>query len=105
MFPFIRAYSPYHNVPDGIDAPAVLVTGSANDARTDPVHARKMFARLIQATERSPDDERPILLKVLADSGHHGGVTIDDLVAQTADHVGFLMDQLGLALPEHGGAA
>lgn len=99
MFPHIRAYSPYHNVADGIDAPAVLVTGSANDARTDPVHARKMFARLIQATGRTPEDPRPILLKVLADSGHHGGVTIDDLVAQNADHVGFLMDQLGLTVP------
>lgn len=99
MFPYLRAYSPYHNVPDGLDAPAVLVTASLNDARTDPAHARKMFARLVQATGRGPEDPRPILLKVLSDSGHHGGVTLDDQIAQTADHLAFVMDQVGMSAP------
>ena len=41
MFEVLNAYSPYHRVTEGTDYPAILVTGSVNDARTDPVHARK----------------------------------------------------------------
>lgn len=99
MFRHLLAYSPYHNVPDELDAPAVLLTASANDARTDPVHARKMFARLMQVTRRRPDHARPILLKVLSDSGHLGAAALDDQIASTADNLAFLMDQLGMPTP------
>lgn len=99
MFPHILAYSPYHNVPWGLDAPAVLVTAGLNDARTDPVHARKLFARLLEATGRSPEDPRPILLKVVGDSGHHGAAALDDLIAQTAENLAFMMEQLGVTTP------
>lgn len=100
MFPHILAYSPYHNVPEGLDAPAVLLTASQNDARTDPVHARKLFARLLEATGRAPEDARPILLKVASDSGHLGAAALDDQIAQTAENLAFMMDQLGVRAPE-----
>jgi len=96
MFPFLRAYSPYHNVPEGLRAPAVLITASQNDARTDPVHARKLFARLIQATHRRPDHAQPILLVVAGDSGHLGAAALEDQIQQSADNLAFLMDQLGM---------
>ena len=95
QFTYLRAYSPYHNVADGADYPAFLVTGSENDARVDPLHARKMAARM-QAAD--PDGE-PILLLVRKASGHGGGTTISTQIEQTADIWAFLMDRLGMETP------
>jgi prolyl oligopeptidase len=96
MFPHLLAYSPYHNVKADTKYPAMMVTGSANDARTDPVHARKFYAAIKEATS----SEKPVLLKVYGESGHGGGVTIDTKVDQTADQYGFLMWQLSMSPPE-----
>ncbi len=98
MFPYLHGYSPYHRVVEGTDYPAVLVAGSENDARTDPLHARKFAAALMWADADHGDGE-PIYLVTDRDSGHGGGVTIDTQVAQTARTYGFLMAQIGLQAP------
>ena len=43
---FIRTFSPYHLVRDGVRYPPVLFTTSTRDDRVHPGHARKMMARL-----------------------------------------------------------
>jgi prolyl oligopeptidase len=43
---FIRTFSPYHNVRDTQNYPAVLFTTSTRDDRVHPGHARKMMAKL-----------------------------------------------------------
>ena len=50
MFKALLAYSPYHNVVDGTDYPAVLLTAGEIDTRVDAWHAKKMVARLQAAT-------------------------------------------------------
>ena len=37
-FRALRAYSPYHNVRDGVAYPATLFLTGANDPRVDPMH-------------------------------------------------------------------
>ena len=66
QFAYLRAYSPYHNLVAGRSYPAFLCTGSENDARVDPLHARKMVARLQELDPRGraapaahPAGERP----------------------------------------------
>ena len=98
MFPHIYAYSPYHNVEQGTDYPAILVTGSENDARTAPVHARKFMAAA-QWADTDHGTEEPILLHIQSDSGHGGAVTIDQSADQSARHYGFLMSQIGMEAP------
>jgi len=98
MFPHLLAYSPYHNVRDGTDYPAILVTGSVNDARTDPIHAMK-FSAAARWADADHGDEEPILLHIQSDSGHGGGVGIDTQADQVARHYGFLMAQIGLTAP------
>ena len=49
-FQWIYAYSPYQKVKDGTAYPAMLITTAASDSRVDPLHARKMAARLQAAT-------------------------------------------------------
>src|SRR5260370_20582630 len=45
-FPFLRAYSPYHLVDNGVAYPATLLISGDADTRCNPMHARKMTARL-----------------------------------------------------------
>ena len=92
QFKYLLEYSPYHNIKDGEKYPAMLIVGSDNDARVDPMHARKMAARLQEADAGT----EPILLIVQGDSGHGGAVTLSERIEQTADGWAFLMDQLGM---------
>ncbi len=99
MFGPIYAYSPYHRVQQaGTDYPAMLIVGSANDARTDPFHARK-FAAAARWADADHGREEPILFHLQDESGHGWGVTIDRRVDQLSRHYGFLMAQVGLAVP------
>ncbi|MEC8917414.1 MAG: prolyl oligopeptidase family serine peptidase [Pseudomonadota bacterium] len=43
---FLKDYSPYHNLREGVNYPAVLFTTSTRDDRVHPGHARKMMARM-----------------------------------------------------------
>jgi prolyl oligopeptidase len=89
MFTALLAYSPYHNVVDGVDYPAVLLTAGEFDPRVDAWHAKKMTARL-QAASAS---EEPILLRM--ESGGHGvGQSLDHRVDLIADYYTFLFHVL-----------
>ena len=46
QFQALYAYSPYHHVKDGTVYPAVLFLTGENDHRVNPLHSRKMTARL-----------------------------------------------------------
>ena len=43
---FIQTFSPYHNLREGVDYPAVLFYTATSDDRVGPVQARKMAARM-----------------------------------------------------------
>ena len=59
QFKWLYAYSPYHHVRDGVAYPAVLIHTAESDTRVDPMHARKMTARLQAAIERRPGAAAP----------------------------------------------
>ena len=90
LFTALLAYSPYHNVVDGAAYPAVLLTAGENDVRVDAWHAKKMTARLQEATS----SDRPVLLR-LEFTGHLTG-SLDQSIDEATDRHAFLFDQLGL---------
>ena len=90
LFTALLAYSPYHNVVDGNAYPAVLLTAGENDTRVDAWHAKKMTARLQEATT----SDRPVLLR-LESTGHMAG-SLDQTIDETTDRYAFLFDQLSL---------
>ena len=92
-FEWLYAYSPYHHVVDGTCYPAVLLTTAEDDSRVAPLHARKMAARLQEAT--SCGDERPILLREEARAGHGQGKPVSSQADELADVLAFLWWQLG----------
>ena len=59
------------------------------------MHARKMAARM-QAAQA--DARRPILLRVESRAGHGQGKPVSKLVDQLTDELGFLFQELGVAL-------
>lgn len=91
QFRALYGYSPYHHVKDGVQYPAVLFLTGANDPRVDPMHSRKMIARL-QATGTS----QPVLLRTSSASGHGIGTARSEQIAQRADVLAFLFAQWGI---------
>lgn len=89
-FRALYAYSPYHNVKDGTNYPAVFFLAGETDGRVNPAHSRRMTARLQAATA----SEHPILVRLSSDSGHGMGTALSEKIAQQADVFAFLFDQL-----------
>jgi len=94
QFKYLAAYSPYQNVKPGTKYPAVLLTSGDGDTRVDPLHARKMAARLQAATA----SDQPILLRYDTQAGHSGGLPVSKQIDQLADGAEFLMWQLHVHL-------
>ncbi|HEV8655197.1 MAG TPA: prolyl oligopeptidase family serine peptidase [Candidatus Limnocylindria bacterium] len=94
QYRWLRAYSPYHHVREGIRYPAVLFTTAEGDSRVDPMHARKMAA-LLQA-QSAEDPDATVLLRVDRDAGHGIGKPLDKQVDDLADQYSFLAWRLGL---------
>ena len=91
-FEWLRAYSPYHRVADGTPYPAVIFTTAEGDTRVDPMHARKMAARMQAATSSG----RPVLLRVERKAGHGAGKPLALQIEEITDEWTFLLWQLGL---------
>jgi len=92
-FRWLHAYSPYHQARDGVRYPAVLFTTAESDSRVDPMHARKMAARLQEA---QADRARPVLLRIESRAGHGAGKPVAKLVDEVTDELAFLFHELGM---------
>jgi prolyl oligopeptidase len=93
-FGWLWHYSPYHRVVDGAAYPAVVFTTAEGDTRVDPCHARKMAARLVEAS--SSQAERPVFLLQSGRAGHGAGKPTAMRVAEWADMLSFFCWQCGL---------
>jgi prolyl oligopeptidase len=92
QFQALHAYSPYHHVTNGTAYPAVFFLAGETDGRVNPSHSRKMTARLQAATGSG----RPVLVRLSAASGHGMGTALTERIAQKADVLAFLFDQLDM---------
>jgi prolyl oligopeptidase len=92
QLPYLLAYSPYHNVRDGVAYPAVLVETADRDTRVHWGHSTKFAARLQEA---SATPER-VLFYMDRSVGHGAGTGRTDTVDQTVRLYAFLARALGL---------
>jgi len=88
-FEWLSAYSPYHNVEERA-YPATLFATAAGDTRVHPGHARKMAARVQDAT--TGDD--PICYRSVSDTGHGVGTPTSLEVEQALDKWTFVYETL-----------
>ena len=91
-FTWLRAYSPYHHVRPGTAYPAVLLATAESDTRVDPMHARKMTARLQAATSSI----RPVLLRLEARAGHGAGKPLSKVLDELTDTWTFVFSEIGV---------
>jgi prolyl oligopeptidase len=90
-FKAFLAYSPYHNV-QKTTYPAILFMTGENDGRVDPMHSRKMTARL----QFQNSSDKPILLRTSGNTGHGSGTPLSESIKQEVDRLVFLFDSLGM---------
>lgn len=90
QYDYLIKYSPYQNVKPGTKYPAIMLNTGDSDTRVAPLHARKMTAEL-QADDAS---DRPVLLHYETKAGHSSGVSIHQLVNDTADELAFLWNEV-----------
>ncbi len=91
-FAVLAKYSPYHRVRDGVAYPATMLVSGDADRNCNPLHARKMTARL-QAANAS---ERPIFLDYSKFRGHSPVLPLSERIEALTDRMAFLCDQLQL---------
>ena len=90
MREYLRGYSPYHNVVDGEEYPALLVMTAEGDDRVHPMHAYKVY----KLTKDANASANPILLRVARRAGHSGANAVTKYVDQASDSWSFVFDQL-----------
>ena len=91
-FTWLRAYSPYHHVRPGTAYPAVLLATAESDTRVDPMHARKMAARLQAASSSG----RPVLLRLESRAGHGAGKPLAKVLDELTDTWTFVFSEVGV---------
>ncbi len=91
-FAVLAKYSPYHRVREGVAYPATMIVSGDADRNCNPLHARKMTARL-QAASIS---EHPIFLDYSKFRGHSPVLPLGERVEALTDRMAFLCDQLQL---------
>jgi len=96
QFQALYAYSPYHNVEPGTRYPAVLVTTADTDDRVVPGHSFKYAVAMQQAQA----GDAPVLIRIETRAGHGAGAPTDKVIEEYADRWAFLVENLGMRLPE-----
>ncbi|MCH6235669.1 prolyl oligopeptidase family serine peptidase [Cognataquiflexum rubidum] len=84
---FIKKYSPYHNLKEGVAYPEVYFFTSTKDDRVHPGHARKMAAKMM-------DMGYPVLYYENMEGGHAGSSTNEQRAKSTALMFSYLLMKL-----------
>jgi prolyl oligopeptidase len=93
-FAILAAYSPYHQVRNGTAYPATMIVSGDADGNCNPLHARKMTARL-QAANVS---DHPVFLDYNKFRGHTPVLPLSQRIDALTDRMAFLCDQLQLSI-------
>ena len=91
-FDVLRAYSPYHNLKEGVEYPATMVMTADTDDRVVPGHSFKFAARLQEAHRGSA----PVIIRIESKAGHGAGKSTAKQIDEYADMWGFLAENLGM---------
>ena len=91
MFEYLKGYSPVHNVKEGVQYPATMVTTGDHDDRVVPAHSFKFAAEL----QDKQTGNNPTLIRIETDAGHGAGTPVSKTIEQYADIFGFTLYNMG----------
>lgn len=89
-FKTLYAYSPLHNLKEGIAYPATMITTADHDDRVVPAHSFK-FAAALQAAHQG---DNPVLIRIETKAGHGAGKPTSKIIEEAADKWAFLVANL-----------
>jgi prolyl oligopeptidase len=85
MFDYLYAYSPVHNIKEGVKYPATLVTTGDHDDRVVPAHSFKFAAGL----QEKQAGTNPVLIRIETKAGHGAGKPTSMIIDEYADIFAF----------------
>jgi prolyl oligopeptidase len=92
MFDYLLNYSPVHNIKEGVQYPATMVTTADHDDRVVPAHSFK-FAAELQAKQTGIN---PVLIRIDVNAGHGAGKPLSKTIEEMADLQAFTLYNMGV---------
>ncbi len=92
MFEYLYAYSPLHNIEEGLNYPAIMVTTADHDDRVVPAHSFKYSATL----QNIYKGKNPVLIRIETKAGHGGGKPTSKRIQEAADLYSFAFYNMGI---------
>ena len=92
QFPYIYAYSPVHNIREGVKYPATLVMTADHDDRVVPAHSFKFAAQM----QHCQAGDAPVLIRIESKAGHGAGKPTSKRIDEAADMYAFLFQNIGV---------
>ena len=92
MFDYLYGYSPLHNVQQGKEYPAIMVTTADHDDRVVPAHSFKYIATV----QEKDTGDNPALIRIETKAGHGAGTPTSKAIEQAADLYSFTWYNMGI---------
>ena len=92
MFEYMLGYSPVHNVKEGVEYPATLITTGDHDDRVVPAHSFKFAAEL----QEKQSGTNPVLIRIEVKAGHGAGKPLSKIIEENADIQAFTLYNMGV---------
>lgn len=89
-------YSPYHNIREGVDYPAIMVVTADTDDRVVPGHSFKYAAAL----QHADSGVKPHLIRIETRAGHGSGKPTDKVIEEFSDMYAFIAKWTGLDIKD-----
>ncbi|APG60757.1 prolyl oligopeptidase family serine peptidase [Christiangramia salexigens] len=91
MFQYLYDYSPVHNIKEGVEYPATMVTTGDHDDRVVPAHSFKFAAEL----QEKHSGNEPVIIRIETKAGHGAGKPTSMIIDEYADIFGFTLYNMG----------
>lgn len=91
-FDYLIKYSPLHNIKEGVNYPATLITTADHDDRVVPAHSFK-FAATLQEKYKG---ENPMLIRIDKKAGHGAGKPTAKMIDEATDIWSFVFHNLDM---------
>ncbi len=91
-FQNLLSYSPLHNLKEGTEYPATMVTTADHDDRVVPAHSFKFAAAL----QEKHAGDNPVMIRIEKKAGHGAGKPMSKVMDEQADRWSFMFHNMGV---------
>ncbi len=91
QFHYIYKYSPLHNIKEGVEYPATMVTTADHDDRVVPAHSFKFISEL----QSKHKGKNPVVIRIETMAGHGAGKPTTKIIEEATDMWSFVFYNIG----------